>query len=126
VRALVLPPLVGAIVGGGADVAMHCGDHAMSLSLAGVDLGGGAGELLVIGLASGSAGLLGALLLVPQVLAIERARLESEMATPEAATAAAADQLGVLAWGVALALTQGGGGSRRSRRGLTAERRAAH
>ncbi len=82
VRALVLPPLVGLVVGGGADAAMHYGNHAMSLSLAGVELGGGASELLVIGLLSGSAGLLGALLLVPQILALERARLETEMGTP--------------------------------------------
>ncbi len=102
VRALVLPPLVGLVVGGGADAAMHYGNHAMSLSLAGVELGGGASELLVIGLLSGSAGLLGALLLVPQVLALERARLETEMGTPEAA--AAAERLGVVAWAVALGL----------------------
>lgn len=102
VRALVLPPLVGLVAGGGADAAMHYGNHAMSLSLAGVDLGGGASELLVIGVLSGGAGLLGALLLVPQVLALERARLETEMGTPEAA--AAAERLGVIAWAAALGL----------------------
>jgi hypothetical protein len=102
VRALVLPPLVGSIVGVAADAAMHCGNHAMSLSLAGVDLGGGASELLVIWLFSGLAGLLGALLLVPQVLALERARLQTEIGTPEAA--AVAERLGVVAWAVALGL----------------------
>lgn len=102
VRALVLPPLVGSIVGVAADAAMHCGNHAMSLSLAGVDLGGGASELLVIWLLSGLAGLLGALLLVPQILALERARLQTESGTPEAA--AAAERLGVVAWTVALGL----------------------
>ncbi len=102
VRALVLPPLVGSIVGVVADGAMHCGNHAMSLSLAGVDLGGGASELLVIWLLSGLAGLLGALLIVPQILALERARLETELGTPEAA--AAAERLGVVAWTLAFGL----------------------
>lgn len=97
VRAALWPPLVGAVVGIAADGCMHLGGG-VSVSFAGVALGGGAPELMAIAVLGALAGTAGTALLLPQVSVLHRSRLLDPTASR---VALAADRLGVVAWGVA-------------------------
>jgi hypothetical protein len=103
VRAALWPPMVGAVVGVAADACMHV-DGGVSLSFAGVELGGGAPELMAIGVLGSLAGTGGTALILPQVVALARSRLQDPSAS---CVAVAGNRLGVITWAVAalLALT---------------------
>lgn len=97
VRAVLWPPIVGAVVGIAADACMHL-DGGVSLSFAGVELGGGEPELMAIAVLGAIAGTAGIALVLPQVVVLHRSRLLDPTASR---IALAADRLGVVTWGVA-------------------------
>jgi uncharacterized membrane protein YqjE len=74
----------------------------MDLSIAGVSLGGSRAEVVAVAILSGLAGLLGAALLLPQVIVLIRAR--ADMRDDGARLAQTAARLAVAVWGVALGI----------------------
>jgi hypothetical protein len=101
-RAVLWPPLVGALVGAAADGCMHLDAVGVSLSIAGTDLGGGVSEMVAIALFSAIAGFIGTGLLLPQVVVLARAGEAPEGAI--ARLAGLAERLAVFVWGVAFGL----------------------
>jgi len=102
VQGLLWPPVIGCTVGAAVHALMCLRQPYMQLSIAGVSLGGGAAEVVAVALFSGLAGLLGAALLLPQVVVVVRARAAARDAGMKLAQTAA--RLAVVMWGVALAV----------------------
>jgi hypothetical protein len=100
VQALLWPPVIGCIAGALVHSTMCLDRPYMEMSIAGVSLGGGGAELVAVTLLSGLAGLLGAALLLPQVIVVVRAR--AAMRDGGAQLAQTAARLAVAMWGIAL------------------------
>jgi hypothetical protein len=98
--ALFWPPVIGGVAGAVVHVAA-C-DPWVGLSIAGVWLGGGVPEVVAVASLSGLAGLLGAVLLLPQVVVIARARADEDEAG--ARLGRLAERLARATWGAACVL----------------------
>jgi hypothetical protein len=103
VQGLLWPPFIGCIVGASVHAGLCLGRPYMDLSIAGVHLGGGVAEVVAVAVLSGLAGLLGAALLLPQVMVVVRARAAARDAGVQLALTAA--RLAVAVWGIALGLS---------------------
>jgi hypothetical protein len=101
IQAFLWPPLVGAIAGAVADVCMHVGGWTVNLSILGTELDGGVAETLVIAILSAFAGLVGTVLLLPQIRALERARFVTK---EPVGLVTLADRLALLTWAAALGI----------------------
>jgi hypothetical protein len=108
-HALFWPPVLGGAAG--AVVHVTTCNPRVGLSIAGVWLGGGVPEIVAVASLSAFAGLLGAAVLVPQVLVIARARGEDcgggeggEAGHAGARLARLADRLARATWGLACVL----------------------
>ena len=102
VQGLLWPPVIGCIAGALVHSTMCLDRPYMYLSIAGVSLGGSRAEVVAVAILSGLAGLLGAALLLPQVIVLIRAR--ADMRDDGARLAQPAARLAVAVWGVALGI----------------------
>jgi len=100
---LLWPPVIGCIAGALVHSTMCLDRPYMEMSIAGVSLGGAGPEVVAVALLSGLAGLLGAALLLPQVIVVVRAR--AAMRDGGAQLAQTAARLAVAMWGIALGVT---------------------
>jgi hypothetical protein len=103
VQAFLWPPVIGCIAGALVHSTMCLDRPYMDLSIAGVSLGGGGAELVAVALLSGLAGLVGAALLLPQVIVVVRAR--AAMRDGGAQLAQTAARLTVAVWGIAFGIS---------------------
>lgn len=102
VHAFLWPPVIGALVGATVDRGMCLGRPEMSLAFLGVPLGGDVMEVVAVAVLSGLAGLLGTALLLPQIVAIARAKWAT--GDDAARLSRLAVRLGQAAWAIAFVI----------------------